>query len=106
MIKNTIEASLWTSLDHVPTQYPWLGENLTCTVAVVGGGLTAAMTAMRFAEAGIDTIMLSADPVGHGATSAAAGIMSIDGEEGLGALVEAIGADRAMIAARPAAGIH
>lgn len=83
----------------MPTQYPWLGENLTCTVAVVGGGLTAAMTAMRFAEAGIDTIMLSADPVGHGATSAAAGIMSIDGEEGLGALVEAIGADRAMIAA-------
>lgn len=99
MIKNTVEASLWTSLNRVPTQYPWLGEDLTCTVAVVGGGLTAAMTAMRFAEAGIDTVMLSADPVGHGATSSAAGIMSVDGEEGLGALVEAIGADRAMIAA-------
>lgn len=66
MIKNTVHASAWTSLTPAPAQYRWLDEDTACEVAVVGGGIAAAMIAMRFAEAGIDTVLLSDSPLGYG----------------------------------------
>lgn len=99
MIINTVEAPLWTSVNTVPAQYPWLDEDIHCEVAVVGGGVSAAMCAYRFAEAGIDTVLLSADPIGYGGTAVSTGMMSVDGEDSLVRLVEEIGADRAMMAA-------
>lgn len=52
MIKNTVHAPAWTSLTPAPKQYAWLDQDITCQVAVVGGGLSAAMVALRFAQAG------------------------------------------------------
>ena len=69
MIKNTVHASAWTSLTPAPTQYRWLDEDIDCEVAVVGGGIAAAMVTMRFAEAGIDTVLLSDSPLGYGGTA-------------------------------------
>ena len=43
MIKNTVHASAWTSLTPAPAQYRWLDEDTACEVAVVGGGIAAAM---------------------------------------------------------------
>ena len=83
MIKNTVHASAWTSLTPAPAQYRWLDEDIACEVAVVGGGITAAMVAMRFAEAGIDTILLSDSPLGYGSTAVSSGIMTLSGEENL-----------------------
>lgn len=99
MVINTIEAPLWTSINHVPAQYPWLDEDIRCEVAVVGSGISAAMCALHFAQAGIDTVMLGDGPLGHGGTAVSSGMMGIDGEESLGDLVGEIGADRAMMAA-------
>ena len=99
MVIKTTAAPLWTSLGTTPNQYPWLDRDLSCEVAVVGGGLAAAMCAYRFAEAGHDVALLSGSPIGGGSTASASGIMSVDGEDSLSALTDQIGADRAMMAA-------
>lgn len=99
MIKNTVHASAWTSLTPAPAQYRWLDEDTACEVAVVGGGIAAAMIAMRFAEAGIDTVLLSDSPLGYGSTAVSSGIMTLSGEETLTCLAEKIGPERAMTAA-------
>ena len=47
-------------------------------VVIVGGGLTGCAAAYTFAAAGINVILLEADRIGRGATSAAAGWISDD----------------------------
>ena len=79
MVKKVTVAPFWTALSTTPAQYPWLDRDLTCQVAVVGGGMVAAMCALRFAEAGIDTALFSASPIGSGSTASASGILSVDG---------------------------
>ena len=98
MVVNAKEQVFWTSINSVPAQYPWITENIECEVAIIGGGITAALCALRFAQAGYDTVMVGASPIGFGATSTASGMMSIDGEQAIASLVDEIGADRAMMA--------
>ena len=78
---------------------PWLSADETCEVAVLGGGVTAAMCALRFAEAGIDTVLVSASPVGFGGSACSSGMMTLASGDSLVSLVEEIGAERAMSAA-------
>ena len=66
---------LWPSIDEIPTLYPWLSQKERCQVLILGGGITGAFTALRFAKAGVDTIVLSADPIGFGSTAACQGIL-------------------------------
>lgn len=96
MIKKVVNAPLWTNMHTAPAQYPWLDTDITCDVAVVGGGIAAALCALRFAQAGMDTVMLSAAPVGHGGTAVSSGILSLTGEDSFACLVDKIGADRAL----------
>lgn len=52
---------------------PALAEDLTCDVAVVGGGLGGMSTALRLAGRGHDVVLLEAEFCGHGASSRNAG---------------------------------
>ncbi|WP_407555440.1 FAD-dependent oxidoreductase [Streptomyces sp. Pv4-95] len=52
---------------------PALTDDLTCEVAVVGGGLGGMSTALRLAERGQDVVLLEAEFCGHGASSRNAG---------------------------------
>ncbi|MER7516488.1 FAD-binding oxidoreductase [Streptomyces sp. NPDC126499] len=52
---------------------PALGEDVTCEVAVVGGGLAGMSTALRLAEHGRDVVLLEAEFCGHGSASRNAG---------------------------------
>jgi glycine/D-amino acid oxidase-like deaminating enzyme len=97
VIKAT-EQVYWTAVNQVPVQYPWLTENLDCEIAIIGGGVTAALCALRFSQAGYDTVILGASPIGFGGTATSSGMMSVDGEQCITTLVEKIGADRAMMA--------
>ena len=49
MIKKVVKAPLWTNTYATPAQYPWLDTDISCDVAVVGGGIAAALCALRFA---------------------------------------------------------
>ncbi len=94
MIQKTTAAPLWTALTPAPHQYPWLAEDTSCEVAIVGGGITAAMCAWRFAQAGIDTLLVSASPIGYGETSRTSGMMTPAPHDCLTDLVEHIGPER------------
>ncbi|WP_225804453.1 FAD-binding oxidoreductase [Streptomyces sp. NK15101] len=52
---------------------PALTEEITCQVAVVGGGLGGMSTALRLAERGQDVVLLEAEFCGHGSSSRNAG---------------------------------
>ncbi len=100
MVKKTTKAVYWTGVNEAPAQYPWLSQDLDCKVAIVGGGLTAVLCALRFARAGYDTVVLGAEPLGYGGTAASSGMMCLDGDECLTELVDKIGADRTMMAVK------
>lgn len=65
----------WTSIDSVPAQYPWLANDVTCEVAVIGAGVSGAMCAMRFAHEDINCVLLDGETVAGGQTAASAGIL-------------------------------
>ncbi|MGW7428141.1 NAD(P)/FAD-dependent oxidoreductase [Streptomyces sp. NPDC054861] len=50
-----------------------LNEDVTCEVAVIGGGLAGMSTALRLAERGRDVVLLEAQFCGHGSASRSAG---------------------------------
>ncbi|WP_030690390.1 FAD-binding oxidoreductase [Streptomyces globisporus] len=52
---------------------PALAGEITCQVAVVGGGLGGMSTALRLAERGQDVVLLEAEFCGHGSSSRNAG---------------------------------
>lgn len=52
---------------------PALAGDLTCDVAVIGGGVGGMSTALRLAERGQDVVLLEAEFCGHGSSSRNAG---------------------------------
>lgn len=52
---------------------PALDDDVTCEVAVIGGGLAGMSTALRLAERGRDVVLLEAEFCGHGSASRNAG---------------------------------
>ena len=52
---------------------PALADDLTCAVAVIGGGINGMSTALRLAERGHDVVLLEAEFCGHGSSSRNAG---------------------------------
>ena len=49
---------------------------VTTGVVIVGGGLTGCATALAFAGAGIDVVLLEAERIGAGATAASPGLLT------------------------------
>lgn len=60
---------IWTDINEVPAQYPWLDRDVICDVCVVGGGITGALCALRLAESGLDTVLITENRIGSGATA-------------------------------------
>lgn len=65
----------WTSIDTVPAQYPWLASDVTCEVAIIGGGISGAMCAMRFAHEDVNCILLEGETIASGQTASSTGIL-------------------------------
>ncbi|MEN0138667.1 MAG: FAD-binding oxidoreductase [Rhodococcus sp. (in: high G+C Gram-positive bacteria)] len=60
-------------IDRPTDVLPPLDEDITCDVAVIGGGLGGMATALRLAERGVDVVLLEAEFCGYGASSRNAG---------------------------------
>src|ERR1700682_3672482 len=67
----------WFPSSRVPS-YPRHQGPLTTEVAIVGGGLTGCAAAYAFAAAGVRVVLVEAERIGRGSTSAGAGWMSED----------------------------
>ena len=69
--------SPWTldlPASRIPS-YPRLSEDRTADVVVVGAGMTGCAVAHACAAAGLTTVLLEAERVGHGASSRGAGLL-------------------------------
>ncbi|MEU0404530.1 FAD-binding oxidoreductase [Streptomyces sp. NPDC006197] len=74
MKTDNVEYSTFSGwVDEPADVLPALAEDLTCDVAVVGGGLGGMVTALRLAERGQDVVLLEAEFCGHGSSSRNAG---------------------------------
>ena len=80
----------------LPFQYPKLLENISCEVAIIGGGISGALTAYFLTEAGIDTVVLDGRTIGLGSTCASTSLLQYELDTPLHQLKEQVGEDKAV----------
>jgi glycine/D-amino acid oxidase-like deaminating enzyme len=96
---------LWPVLDGLLAVWPPLEHDITCEVAILGGGITGALIADRLAEAGIDSVVIDQREIGWGATAGSTALLQYDLDKSLTDLIalrgeaEAVRGYRACVAA-------
>lgn len=65
----------WPIRDGLISNYPPLDEDVSCDVAVVGGGLSGAMSAYLLSETGADVVVLDKRDAGFGSTCASTALV-------------------------------
>ena len=68
--------SLWDKTAPPPPDTSALAGNVTCEVAIVGGGFTGLSAALHLAEGGADVIVLEATKIGYGGSGRNAGLVN------------------------------
>lgn len=86
----------WTQTSAVPTQYPYLTENIDCDVAIVGGGITGALCAYFLQKAGVDTVLIDSGLLGYGGTSVSPAMLQYEVDYSLSELSEYVGTEKAV----------
>lgn len=74
----TAGAPFWPIADGLLTSYPRLSENLETEVCIIGGGVSGAMLAYAFAQAGVDVAVIEKREVGYGSTAANTGLLTYE----------------------------
>ena len=82
-----------THARHV--RFPTLKRELDVDVAIVGGGITGAALAWRFADAGVRVALVEAARVGRGSTAASTALLMQEPDEDLAELTRRYGGARA-----------
>lgn len=96
-MKNTYtNKPLWTSINKVPYTYPWLSHDENTQICILGGGLTGALCCFKSMSFGIDTVLISADPIASSLTAQSYGIMQLHVNKGLYILSKKIGISNAI----------
>ena len=76
-------------------RFPRLTRKLVVDVAIVGGGITGAALAWRFADAGVRVALVEAARVGRGSTAASTALLMQEPDEDLAELTKRYGRERA-----------
>src|SRR6476661_4640757 len=87
---------LWPTLVGIPAAYPQLRHDRRCDVAVIGGGITGALVAHRFACEGIHVVLVEGREVARGSTAATTALIQYEIDTDLVDLIERVGADHAI----------
>lgn len=72
-------------------KYTYLNENISCDIAIIGGGVSGAITAYYMAEEGYDVVLVDKNIIGFGSTSANVGIVDLQFASELSKLSKVIG---------------
>ena len=86
----------WRLINKSHICYPTLDADLTCEIAIVGGGITGALAAYRLAKEGLDIVLLDKRSIGSGSTAASSGLLHYEADIELNDLIDAIGQDQAV----------
>lgn len=75
----------------LPFNYPWLETDLRTDVAVIGGGISGALTAYALTQAGISNVVVDARTIGLGSTAASTSLLQYEIDTPLHELQEKAG---------------
>jgi glycine/D-amino acid oxidase-like deaminating enzyme len=68
----------WLVKSGLPATYPKLDQDRRCDVAIIGGGVSGALIAHRFATAGVHSILLEGREMGYGSTGASTALLQYE----------------------------
>ncbi len=83
--------------------YPRLQADSTCDVAIIGGGVTAALIADALVEDGLEVIVLEQRDIGWGSTAASTALLQYESDVTLGELARQYGMAEALKSYRASA---
>lgn len=86
----------WLINDGLLYDYNKLTENINTSVAVIGGGISGALTAYYLIRAGIKTVLVDARSIGLGSTCASTSLLQYELDIPLHQLTERIGEAKAV----------
>ncbi|HEX2523348.1 MAG TPA: FAD-dependent oxidoreductase, partial [Terriglobia bacterium] len=86
----------WILKNGLLTTYPALRQDISCEVAVIGGGVTGAFTAYYLTKAGVETVLLDKRGIGQGSTSANTALLFYELDIPLSHLIETLGEHKAL----------
>lgn len=90
----------WTDISEPVSVYPWLAQNESCDVCIIGGGITGSLCALYFARAGINTVLVTRNGIGYGATDTMCGAAEVRPFGGVTELAGKIGKSAAIALCR------
>ena len=93
---NSAKSVPYLTAGSVPKQYPWLSEDQSCDVCVIGGGVTGALCALTLAETGRSVTLITSHEIGFGDTSALSTAVEADRGATLTELTRLISIDEAV----------
>ena len=82
--------------DGLPFAYPKLSTHSTSRVAIIGGGISGALTAYFLTEAGVECILLDGRTIGLGSTCASTSLLQYELDKPLHQLIEQVGENKAI----------
>lgn len=87
--------SLWHDSTRRTVRTRTLRQSESCEIAVIGGGISGALTALSLAEAGHEVMVLDRRPPGEGSTIASTAMIQFEIDTPLTELIRRIGQDKA-----------
>ena len=68
----------WSKKSKIKNVYPYITDNLSCDVLIIGGGISGALTSYFLAKEGIDVIVVEKNIIGYGSTIAAPALLDFN----------------------------
>ncbi len=81
----------WPIRDGLIITYPPLEQDVSCDVAVIGGGITGALVAFHLVEAGLDVVVLDKRDMAMGSTAGNTGLLQYELDTPLHKLIDLVG---------------
>ncbi|WP_099191282.1 NAD(P)/FAD-dependent oxidoreductase [Tepidibacter mesophilus] len=81
---------IFTSINNVDNQYPYLTEDLETDVVIVGGGVTGSICSYYMSKNNIKSVLIEKGRIAHGSTSVTTSLLQYELDENASDLTESI----------------
>lgn len=79
---------IFTNINKVPRQFPYLTDDIDTDVIIVGGGVTGCICAYYLAKNNIKSVILEKGRIAHGSTSVTTSLLQYELDDNLIDLTE------------------